>query len=109
VGVFVEESGPAVHFEGQVGDFHLRQEPFHLAAQGDQCDRLGVGIQRGEHDLVAAFAVFDAQVGVGGVPGGGASPCRIQSGRQLADDGGRLGFEGQVVAQRLTLVSPGLR
>jgi hypothetical protein len=46
-----------VHFEGQVGDFHLWQEPFHLAAQGDQCDRLGVGIQRGEHDLVAAFAV----------------------------------------------------
>lgn len=28
--------------------------------------------------------------------------------RQLADDGGRLGFEGQLVAQRLTLVSPGL-
>jgi hypothetical protein len=57
VGVFVEELGPAVHFEGQVGDFHLWQEPFHLAAQGDQCDRLGVGIQRGEHDLVAASAV----------------------------------------------------
>jgi len=36
VGVFVEEPGPAVHFEGQVGDLHLWQEPFHLAAQGDQ-------------------------------------------------------------------------
>jgi hypothetical protein len=66
-----------VHFEGQVGDLHLRQEPFHRAAQGDQRGRLGVGIQRGEHDLVAAVAVFDAQVRVGGVPGGGASPCRI--------------------------------
>jgi hypothetical protein len=84
VGVFVEKPGPPVHFQGQVGDLHLGEQSFYLAAQGDQGSGFGLGVQRGDHDLVAAASGFDAQVGVGGVPGGGAPPRRVQAGGELA-------------------------
>ena len=109
VGVFVEEPGPAVHFQGQVGDLHLRQQRLDVGAQGDQRGGLGVGIQGTEHDLVTAVAVFHAQVGIGGIPGGGAPPRRVQGRRELSDDGGRFGLERQVLAEGVALVGPGLR
>jgi Tn3 transposase DDE domain len=44
VGVFVEEPGPSVDFQGQVGDLHLRQQFFDLAAEFDERGGFGVGI-----------------------------------------------------------------
>jgi hypothetical protein len=87
-----------VHLQGQAGDLHLWQELFYFGAQGDQGGGFGVGVQGGDDDLVAAVAAFDAQVGVGGIPGGGAPPRRVQRGGQLVHDGGRVRVEGQFFA-----------
>ncbi|MGH3199170.1 MAG: hypothetical protein ACRDOH_14385 [Streptosporangiaceae bacterium] len=108
MGVFAGEPGPAVHFQGQVGDLHLRQQRLDVGAQGDQRGGLGVGIQGREHNLVTAVAVFHAQVGIARVPGGGAPPRRVQGRRELADNGGRFGLERQVLAEGVALVGPGL-
>ena len=99
----------AVHLQGQVGDLDFGEQLVHLAAQGDERGGFGVGVQRGEHDLVAAVAGFDTQVGVGGIPGGGAPPRRVQGGGELVDDRGGLGVERQVLTQRVALVGPSRR
>jgi hypothetical protein len=72
----------------------LRQELFYLGTQGDQRSGFGFGVQRREHDLAAAAAVFDSQVGIGCIPGRGAPPRRIQVGGELVNDGGRVRVEG---------------
>ena len=106
MGVFVEKPGPAVRFQREVGDLHLGQELFYLGTQGDQRSGFGLGVQRREHDLVAAAAVFDSQAGIGGIPGRGAPPRRIQTGGELVNDGGRVRVEGQFLAQRVAPVGP---
>ena len=53
---------------------------------GKPCGGLRAGIHGREHDLVAAVAVFHAQVGIGRVPGGGAPPRRVQGRRERVSD-----------------------
>lgn len=105
--VLVEEAGPAVHFEGYVGDLDLGEQHLDHGPQADQRRRLLHGVEGADHDPVGAVAVLDAEIRIGVKPVRRSAPGLVENLAQLGHDLGRVGVEGQGLTRLVALGVPG--